>query len=154
MNSLATKKRLKLKTLDEITDVAAELAHGFPDPARFRIGIHELLINAVEHGNLGLGFETKAALLQQGDWEREIKRRLGLPKFSGREVDIRLSENERVCCLTIEDQGDGFLWQKYFERIAAGQKLSGRGLLLAKSCNFDRFVYNFRGNRVMCAVRY
>jgi len=154
VHSLTTTKRLKLRTLEEVSDVAHVLAQAFPDPARFRIGIHELLINAIEHGNLDLGHETKTALLQRGEWEREIHRRLALPEFSLREVEIRLSENDRLCCLTIEDEGKGFPWQKHFEHIANGQKPNGRGLLIASNCGFDRFVFNLPGNRVTCAARY
>ena len=41
------------RTLDEAKNLAAYIANCFPEPERAIYGLHELLINAVEHGNLG-----------------------------------------------------------------------------------------------------
>jgi len=47
------------KTLNEAESLASFLANCFPDPDRALTGISEILINAVEHGNLAISYEKK-----------------------------------------------------------------------------------------------
>ncbi|MDD3371416.1 MAG: hypothetical protein PHE27_06275 [Alphaproteobacteria bacterium] len=145
-------RNLVLKTLDEVPDVSSLLARHLPDPLKFRVGLYELLVNAIEHGNLGLGYETKAALLRHGEWEREIKRRMSLPEYRNRKVDISIVRNHRLCCIEISDQGKGFCWKKYMDRIDCGPTPNGRGLLIAKNCGFQRISFNRAGNKVTCVA--
>jgi anti-sigma regulatory factor (Ser/Thr protein kinase) len=147
-------RRFTLRTLDEICDISLALAESFPNPEKVRIGIHELLINAIEHGNLGLGFEAKTALLREGKWEEEIERRLALPEYANRKVDVELSSDKNNCCLTIADEGKGFAWKNYFALLSRGERPNGRGLLLAYACGFDRFTFNALGNKVTCESKY
>jgi hypothetical protein len=151
--SLFPSRRFKIKTLDEVPGVSRVLAESFPFPEKFRIGIHELLINAIEHGNLGIGFEEKTALLREEKWEEETRRRMALPEYRDRDVDIRLFKNGAFCCLSIADRGNGFLWREYLRGITSSARPNGRGLLMVLSCGFDRFAFNASGNRVACATR-
>jgi anti-sigma regulatory factor (Ser/Thr protein kinase) len=145
---------LRLKTLDEVADTSCELVRNLPEPQKYRVGICELLVNAIEHGNLELGFELKTKLLREGRWEEEINRRLLLPEYRHREVKARFLANNEICQISIMDQGRGFAWEKHLGLIASGKRPNGRGLLIASTCGFDRLTFNPEGNQVTCVVRH
>ncbi len=83
-------------------------------------GLSDLMVNAVEHGNLGVTYQEKSLLKWEGDWEAEIKRRLALPQFAGRFAMVRAERSATAVTFTITDQGEGFEWQKFltFDPIA------------------------------------
>ena len=71
------------KTLHSARDLATVLANACPDPRRVVIGLTELLVNAVEHGNLEISYAEKGLLQDQGQWETEVARRLSDPSICG-----------------------------------------------------------------------
>jgi anti-sigma regulatory factor (Ser/Thr protein kinase) len=141
-----------LKDIDATHELSRFLAHYFPKSDQCVTGIHELLINAIEHGNLGIGFETKSDLMRRGKWKDEIKRRLIAPEYACKEIEIKLTHTPEECRLTIRDQGDGFAWQDFVGRTIDARRPNGRGLLIAYNCKFDRVIYNARGNEVTCVA--
>lgn len=144
----------KLKDLDSIHILAQTLAQYFPKPDQFVTGIYELLLNAVEHGNLGIGYETKTELVRTGKWKDEIARRLSLPENADKEIEVKLTYDKSECRLTITDQGKGFPWQGFVSRPACGKKPNGRGLWIAFNSKFDRVIFNPAGNEVTCVAQY
>ena len=54
------------RTLHSARDIATVLANAFPDPKRVVIGLTELLVNAVEHGNLAITYDEKSRLREEG----------------------------------------------------------------------------------------
>ena len=64
----------RLRTFDEAKNLAFLIANCFPDPSSAVYGLNELLINAVEHGNLGIRYDEKTRLILEGCMEREIER--------------------------------------------------------------------------------
>lgn len=142
--------RYTLKSLQEIYDLAQSLAGHFPQPMHVMTGIYELLLNAFEHGNLGLGAKMKAELVRNGAWEEEIKRRLALPEHAGKQVEAIVILSGGECRLIIADQGDGFPWEEYLRLGSNPRGPNGRGLLIAFSSGFDRITFNKAGNVVTC----
>ena len=69
-------------TLDDISSLVSVLAGMCPVPD-VAPGLSDLMVNAVEHGNLGVTYQEKSLLKWEGDWEAEIKRRLALPSSLG-----------------------------------------------------------------------
>jgi two-component system cell cycle response regulator len=143
-----------LKDLDTIYILSQTLAHYFPRPEQYVTGIYELLINALEHGNLGIGYEEKSKLVREEKWLHEIERRMALPEYASKAVDIRLTQNRQECILTITDEGQGFPWQHYLGRLMNDRRPNGRGLWIAMNSKFDRLLYNPAGNQVTCVVQY
>ena len=143
-----------LKDIETTLAIAQLLSQYFPKPEQFVTGIHELLLNAIEHGNLDIGFETKAELMRRGKWKDEINRRLAYPEFATKEIEITLSHDKEACKLTITDQGNGFSWQDFVSRPHNARRPNGRGLLIAFNCKFDRVIYNPKGNEVTCVAQY
>lgn len=139
----------RFRSLDEARSLAAELANRAAAPDMVVIGLTELLINAVEHGNLGIDYDTKSRLLMEGLWHEEVERRLAAPGYAGRQarLDCRLDGTEAV--VTIQDEGNGFGWQTYLEmRPDRAFDLHGRGIALARQISFSSLEYLGNGNTV------
>lgn len=142
--------RFKFRTIEEANSVAAFAATCFPDPERVLPGLAELMINAVEHGNLEIGFDTKATLIRTGEWRAEIERRLGDATFRNRSVSAVFSHREDGLCIVITDEGAGFDWRQ-FKRIDPSRASAshGRGIARASTISFDKVAYNAKGNQVV-----
>ena len=59
---------LKFKTLNEAKWHSGQLSTFCPHPNRALIGLTELFVNAIEHGNLAISSEEKAFHLEKGTW--------------------------------------------------------------------------------------
>lgn len=144
----------EISTLRQARSLATVLASKYPDPDRVVVGLTELLVNAVEHGNLGIGYEEKAALLDHGDLRGEIERRLSLPELAARRVRVVFRREASRLVTTIEDEGEGFDWQPYVEydpeRVLDA---NGHGIAIARGMSFDEVTYQGRGNVVVAVVR-
>lgn len=142
------------RTLEEARDLALLLADASLDPARTVVGYSELLINAVEHGNLGIGYEEKSRLLGEGHWAEEVENRLRSPEYGGKSVRVSLEKANGASRVTITDQGPGFDWQSYIEfspdRVF---DLHGRGIAMSKAMSFDSLEYQGTGNTVVTEVK-
>lgn len=142
----------RFRTLEDARDLAGMLADACPDPARAVIGLSELLINAVEHGNLGITYEQKSQLLEEQTWEEEIARRLLDPRYRGRQVEVRYRRNASGVEVVIKDEGEGFDWQRYMEMAPERAfDCHGRGIAMSRALSFDDVEYRGKGNEV--AVR-
>ena len=153
MMGLIKQSDFNFRTLEEARDLTVFLANFFPDPERMVLGISELLVNAVEHGNLGISYEEKTELNRAGTWEEEIQRRLALPKYANRWVRVHYEKSADEISLTISDEGDGFDWHRYLE-IDPGRATDshGRGIAMSRLMSFDAGRYEGRGNSVTCVV--
>lgn len=142
------------RTLKEARDLALLLADVSMSPERTVAGYSELLINAVEHGNLGIGYAEKSQLLSEDRWAEEIELRLQSPLNSDQMVEVILDKGSDTLTVTITDQGQGFEWQKYmqFEPERAFD-LHGRGIAMSNGLSFDQLEYIGKGNRVVTTVR-
>lgn len=140
----------EIQTLDDARVLTPFLARQFPEPENASVGIIELLINAIEHGNLEIGYECKSELLEQNNWLSETTRRLSLPAYRERKVHIHLERHPDRIALTIRDEGSGFDWRG-FETLSEERlfDLHGRGIALARNA-FDGLTYAAPGNVVTC----
>ena len=141
------------KTLEEADHLTTFLANLFPDPDRLLVGISELLINAVEHGNLGISYEMKSKYNAENRLTREIKKLHDDPLYGARIVTAIFNKKSDCYTLEISDEGDGFDWRKYLE-VEPSRVLHnhGRGIAMAKMLSFDSVEYNEKGNRVICTL--
>ena len=117
-------------------------------------GIVEIFVNAVEHGNLGLTYADKSALLKKDAWQAEIDRRMVLPEYRGRRVFVRLEIQPERSTLSIRDEGSGFDWQPFMEiQPERAFDLHGRGIAMSKLMSFDEVNYSGCGNTVELVVK-
>jgi DNA-binding response OmpR family regulator/catechol 2,3-dioxygenase-like lactoylglutathione lyase family enzyme len=146
--------QFQLATLDEAQRVAALLGRLAPAPERVALGLSELIVNAIEHGNLGLGYEEKRALMQSGHWRDEIEMRQRLPEFVEKRVKVRVRRGGGVLTFEVEDEGSGFAWQNYmeFDPVRVFDP-NGRGISMAKTMSFDGLDYPGKGNVAVATVK-
>ena len=146
--------RFEFRTMVEAMDLGAFLARAFPDPDRVLIGLSELLVNAVEHGNLELSYDDKGRLEEIGGWKGEIERRLADPALGVRVVVVELERRTESVTVTIRDQGRGFDPEPYL-RVDPARLFDthGRGILIAKTMSFDELEYRDCGREVVAVVK-
>ncbi len=146
--------RFLIRTMEEAYDLAMMLGRACPNSEKVVFGLNELLVNGVEHGNLGIGFEEKTHLQENGNWEKEIQHRLNLPENVHKVVEVYFERLPDCIRITISDQGPGFEWRAY-EYIQADRLLEshGRGIAMAKALSFSRLEYRGRGNQVVCIIK-
>lgn len=144
----------EIATLVQARDLARTLAEQYPDPERVVVGLTELLVNAVEHGNLGIGYEEKAELLERGEFSAEIERRLAREDLAARRIRVTLKHEVTRVVTTIEDEGDGFDWAPFSEYDPERMlDLNGHGIAIARGVSFDEVSYLGKGNVVVAVVR-
>jgi hypothetical protein len=149
-----TDSHFVFRTLEEAHDLALFLADFFPEPECRVMGIFELLVNAVEHGNLGITYEEKTVLNEQGTWEQEVQRRLSLPEYASKRVHVHYEKRAGERVITIRDEGEGFEWDRYLEiDLERVTHTHGRGIAMARLMSFDALRYEGPGNTVSCVVR-
>lgn len=116
-----------------------------------RSSIREIIINAVEHGNLNISFEEKSKALIEGNYLEFLQKRQEDPRYRDKKVKIEYTFNKDYVAYRVTDEGKGFDHKKHLERSL--EKLNednaqhGRGILMSKSV-FQRIEYNEKGNQV------
>jgi CheY-like chemotaxis protein len=150
---LMQQARFRFRTLEEATSLAYQVAACLPEPEKAAFGLNELMRNAVEHGNLGIGYDGKTSLLRSGAWMEEVERRLSLPENQNKFASLTYEAAEDAVVIRIKDQGYGFDWRPYLdfspERAAATH---GRGIAACRALSFPSLEYLGEGNEAQCIV--
>ncbi|MCA1907308.1 MAG: SpoIIE family protein phosphatase [Magnetospirillum sp.] len=143
----------RFRTLDEGHTLAVALARSCPQARHLVAGLSELFTNAVEHGNLGIGYAEKALLLENRRWRQEVEARLDTPEGRARMVEVQVTRQPESVTFVISDQGNGFDWRG-FGQISPERAFAphGRGIALARTLAFDHLHYNERGNQVTATI--
>lgn len=140
-------------TLKQAADLAISLAGLCPDPASVAMGLSELLVNAVEHGNLGISYADKSEMRRNESWEREVEERLGDPVLGARRARLIFRRLADQLMFTISDEGEGFDWRGYLEfSPERAFDPNGRGIALARLASFSSLDYRGCGNIVVVTV--
>ncbi|SFX43706.1 response regulator [Marinospirillum alkaliphilum] len=142
----------QFRTPRDATLLSAFLARLGNNPDKVSIGLYELLINAVEHGNLGISYDEKTRLIETQQLKEEINRRLEQPQFKDRLARVTLMRNPESLVFTIEDQGAGFDFEQYLEfSLDRALDNHGRGIMVASKISFDHLQYS-QGGRCVTAT--
>jgi DNA-binding response OmpR family regulator len=143
----------RFRTLGEARRLASLLARACPNPDQTVLGLTELMVNAIEHGNLGITYREKSALNEKGVWRDEVEKRLTLPEYSARLASVRMRRLSGAITFTITDQGSGFDWQAYLEMSPERAFDShGRGIAMSRMLSFTAVEYSGCGNTVCATV--
>lgn len=118
------------------------------------LGIHEMVLNAVEHGNLGITSEEKSAALEDQTFGALVRNLLSVPELASRSVTVEYEFDGEIARYRIIDEGAGFEWSRFLERDEPEDLLAsnGRGILISRYI-FDRIEYNETGNEVFVEKR-
>jgi CheY-like chemotaxis protein len=150
---LVQEARYCFRSLDEAKILAAVLARYAPGNSMVLLGLTELMINAVEHGNLAITYDEKSRLLKEDGWEQEVQRRLTVPEFADRWAEVAFRRQGSSLCFTITDQGSGFDWQPYLSLDPQRAFDShGRGIAMTRQLAFSSIEYLGCGNQVRVAL--
>jgi CheY-like chemotaxis protein len=143
-----------IQTPEEASLVAVTLAQASLYPEFVAVGLMELLSNAIEHGNLEVGYDRKSQCLITNRWTEEMQTRLADPKYADRKVHIGIKRTPQGLDLTITDEGKGFDWQKMLTDDPVASRLAspnGRGMAKARVM-LDKMQYSGKGNIVSCTI--
>lgn len=145
--------RFRLRTVEEADVLSRFASELFCDPARAQAGLYELLLNAIEHGCLGMG-AIKSQCVEAGTWRAEIARRQNLPENRKKCVDMVVARKEQGVFAIVTDPGEGFAWKDWLQvdPARAGQT-HGRGIARVRSISFDALAYNEAGNQAVAHMR-
>lgn len=144
----------RFSRIDQVGPLIQVLASLCAEPENAAVVLSELMINAIEHGNLGITYADKKRLRLENTWEEEVARRMVLPEYSGRSVLVRVERRLDHLEFTLIDAGQGFDWQRYldFEPERATDP-NGRGIAMARMMSFATLEYRGNGNTVVVTVR-
>ena len=118
-----------------------------PDPLLGRLGLVELLLNAIEHGNLAIDRELKCQLLRDQRFEEEVAARLAREPYRSRRVRVHVDVAYPVVQIEIHDEGAGFAWRSALTaEIEAAGCPNGRGIAMASRVCFPDLTYRDPGN--------
>ncbi len=143
-----------ISELQEVQHLADMAACCFPKPQKVVNGIIELLMNALEHGALGISYEEKRDKIRERCWKTFLQERLRAVPESGRRVTLRYEKSAASHQVIIRDPGKGFDTEYYLRNAEAlSHDPNGRGIWIAKTLCFDELVYNRTGNIVVASSR-
>jgi len=109
----------------------------------------ELIMNAYEHGNLGIPSKMKNSLIENDTY---IETLLEREKECTKEINVQVDKvkhlNEEYIITKISDEGDGFDTQTLSEIFRNSKKFHGRGVFVSRKNSFGIY-YNSKGNSVL-----
>ena len=124
--------------------------------AGVRLGLQEILINAIEHGNLNITFEEKSAVTLEGKLGDLIRERQADPRYRNKKLDVRTYFDTELLEVVVKDEGPGFDHRAMLARKIREEDsynlLHGRGIALTRE-QFDSIEYNEAGNEVRLKKR-
>lgn len=123
---------------------------------RLHVALHEMLLNAVEHGNCGITYEDKSAWLEQNPGIMDlIRERNRDPEIRAKKVRFSYRITPEESSFTIEDEGKGFDWRARIAKQKSEENLGlhGRGMQMTEHYVED-LTYNEKGNRVSFRIQH
>jgi PAS domain S-box-containing protein len=143
-----------LLVADDLTHRITRNLNRYLDPRQsnmVRLALREIIINAIEHGNLCITYEEKSQALTDNTYFEFIARRQKNEKYSARKVYITYSINANRAVYRVTDDGEGFDYKSIIsddsDRANREMQSHGRGLSMAKNI-FDSMDFNQKGNQV------
>jgi len=143
-----------LSVAEEISNRLVRNVERYYDSRRItilRIALREMILNAIEHGNLDISYHIKTEALDSDRYFEFIAQRQNDPRFRDKKVVIEYALTPEKLVYIIRDDGNGFDHRNMITRAVsdANEKFLSHGRGIAMTMNaFDEVVYNDRGNEV------
>ncbi|MBI9107419.1 MAG: ATP-binding protein [Spirochaetales bacterium] len=122
-----------------------------------KMGLQEMIINAMEHGNLNVTFDEKTKAQEEDRLFEFMSERRQLPEYRNNKVMIDYFFDETKVVYRITDMGPGFNYKQIMARVkneVNQQELShGRGIIMTQAV-FSSVEYNRKGNQVLCIKEF
>lgn len=143
----------RFQSLLACQQLAISLSVLFPEPEKVILGLSEIMINAVEHGNLEISYAEKSTLLADECWIDEIDKRIEDPHYASRYGTVTIERFSDKIVAKVTDQGQGFDPTSYMEvQLERIHDQHGRGIALANDISFDELTYQDDGRTAVCTV--
>jgi len=132
---------------------------GFIEPVKkmhMQLGLAELIINGVEHGNCGITYEEKSQFLSEERGVNElVEEKNKDPEIAKKKVFFEWEIMDDCTKFIIRDQGEGFDVLGLSETLKKEGPLSlhGRGIKMARQFAHKMF-YNEKGNEVTLYIKH
>ncbi len=137
------------RQLDEISPIACAVAAHSACPQMIEPALLDLMINALEHGNLGVDHAEKSQWIASGDYTRKIEERLLLSNNKDKFVEMCVEKEGAATKVTITDMGGGFDWKKYLDQsIENNTQENGMGFAVIRMAPAS-LEYVSPGNKVI-----
>lgn len=150
-----TRGEFEFFSLDQATQLSSLASLVAPQPENIVMGLSELLINAIEHGNLGISYAEKSRLRMEDRWQEEVERRLLLPENVGKRARLVVERSATAITYTVSDQGSGFDFRRYLDfDPERAYDPNGRGIAMARQLCFRQLEYIGCGNAVTATVDF
>jgi PAS domain S-box-containing protein len=144
-----------LLNAEEIASRASILLNRFMLPGEsgvIKIGLREMIINAIEHGNLAITFDEKTKAMTENTYFELINQRRNDARYKNRKVHVEFKIDRDKATYKITDEGNGFDVEKHLsttaEQVNIDSVAHGRGITMTKNA-FDKIAYNRKGNQVL-----
>jgi YesN/AraC family two-component response regulator len=115
-----------------------------------KLGLYEIIVNAIEHGNLGITAKEKEESLKNNSLSDLMSSRLNMARENKKNVTIHSLFEDNKLTIEIIDQGAGFN-HKELESLSDSETIMGihgRGIVLT-SLYYDNLKFDGKGNRVI-----
>lgn len=129
-----------------LVDYLGELV-GISENDLFYTAFYEILVNALEHGNLGITSAQKEELLQQGTYYAYLEENIK----ANPEVVVVSCRIKKRLKIVVEDNGKGFDYKNLLPPDKS--RLTGRGVKIAQSF-FDSVKYKKNGSKVVLKKKF
>lgn len=137
------------KNLEKFADSSSKLS--------IHICVREMIINAIEHGNLAVTYDEKTQATDRETYMDLLLSRQKDARYRDRKVTVIYSLNRNRVWYRIRDEGAGFNHRKLFAKNPNAPNSEGlahgRGISMARNI-FDIVRYNDAGNQVTMIKRF
>jgi len=116
-----------------------------------RIALREMIINAIEHGNLNISYDEKSQAMEEDNYFEIVSQRQHDPLYKDRKVYIEYRIGPEKIAYKITDEGDGFDHSQILQKTQEANEFMlshGRGISISQEI-FDEITYNKKGNQVL-----
>ncbi len=133
-----------------IENVFSNISHLLENDYFVRVGLQEILLNSIEHGNLNISYEEKQQALDEGNYSDFLKERMNNDLYKDKKINVCVFSNNEYLKIQIKDEGNGFNISSIPDPNDSDNLLgeSGRGVMLAMN-SFNEVNYNEKGNEVI-----
>jgi len=132
--AITTRAAFRLPVANAFIDAVGQRLHlGADLRVRMLTVLHEAVMNAVLHGNLGLGSSLRDSFAHMARLQRIIERRLADTGRGGRIVFVEASWTASMLHFLVRDRGEGFVKEVAFgmpDADCGGSRGGGRGLCI------------------------
>lgn len=138
---------------EELATFISAIARSYIDEAHattLRIMLREMLLNAIEHGNLEIDFDTKTTALMHETYFQLIDDRRRQAPYRDRVVLVDALISSEKLAFRITDEGPGFDHRQMLQKLSGetNETAHGRGIVMTLQ-EFDIVRYNEKGNSVV-----